>query len=76
MKHSNFTMCRGFRFLVRWKQGDPGISFANKSRHAVPHAVVKALESENVNVPLGRPFDVSHAHGYVINAFELHEMVN
>jgi hypothetical protein len=58
------------------EQGDPGISFANKSWHAIPHAFVKPLESENVDVPFGRSLDVAHAHGYVINAFELHEMVN
>ena len=32
MKHSNFAMCGRFRLLVRGEQGDPGISFANKSR--------------------------------------------
>src|SRR5262245_24788904 len=76
MQHSNFAMCGSFRFLVRREQGDPGISFANKSRHAVPHTVVKPLESENVNVPLGGSSDVAHAHGYVVNSFELHKMVN
>src|SRR4029434_4823091 len=54
MKHSNFAMCGGFRFLVRRKQCDPGISFANKSRHAVPHAFMKPLEPKNVDVPFGR----------------------
>src|SRR5882724_9206709 len=74
MKHSNFAVCRRFRLLVRGEQGDPGVSFANKSRHAIPHAIMKSLEPENVDVPFGRSFDVAHAHGYVINTFELHEM--
>jgi hypothetical protein len=76
MKHSNFAMCGRFRFLVRGEQGDPGISFANKSRHAVPHAIMKSFEPEEVDVPFGRLLDVAHAHGYVINAFELHGMLD
>ncbi len=76
MKHSNFAMRRRFRLLVRGEQGDPGISFANKSRHSVPHTFMKSLEPEDVDVPFGRSFDVAHAHGYVINAFELHGMLD
>jgi len=60
--------------MVRGKQSDPGVSFANKSRHAVPAAIMKSLEPEDVVVPLGRSFDFAHAQGYVINTFELHEM--
>jgi hypothetical protein len=37
---------------------------------------MKPLEPENVDVPLGGLLDVAHAHGYVINAFELHEMLD
>jgi hypothetical protein len=51
MKHSNFAVRGGFRFLVRWKQGEPGISFANESWDTIPHAFVKSLETENVDVP-------------------------
>ena len=69
-------MCRGFRFLVRWKQGDPGISFANKSRHAVPHAFVKSLEPENFDVPPSRALNIAHSESYVIEAFELHKTLN
>ena len=76
MKHSNFAMRGRFRLLVRGEQGDPGISFADKSWHAIPHAIMKSLESEHVDVPFGRSFDVAHAHGYVINSFELHEMLD
>src|SRR4029453_18890684 len=76
MKHSNFAVCRPFRFLVRGEQGDPGISFANKSRHAIPHAIMNSLEPEDVDVPFGRAFNVAHAHGYVINSFELHEILD
>jgi hypothetical protein len=76
MKHSNLAMRGRFQLLVRWEQGDPGISFANESRHTIPHAIVKPLEPENVDVPFGRSFDVAHAHGYVINTFELHEMLD
>jgi len=76
MKHSNFAMPGRFRLLVRGKQGDPCISFADKSWHAIPHAIMKSLEPENVDVPFGRSFDVAHAHGYVINTFELHEMLD
>ena len=72
MKHSNFAVRGRFRLMVRGEQGDPGISFADKSWHAIPHAFMKSLESKNVDVPIGRSFDVAHAHGYVINAFELH----
>src|SRR5882724_1943138 len=74
MKHSNFAVCRRFRLFVRGEQGDPGVSFANKSRHPTPHAIMKPLEPENIDVPFGRSFGVAHAHGYVINTFELHEM--
>jgi len=74
MKHSNFAVRGRFRLLIRREQGDPGISFANESRHTIPHAFVKSLEPENVDVPCGRPFNVAHAHGYMINAFELHGM--
>jgi hypothetical protein len=35
---------------------------------------MKSLEPENVDVPFGRSFNVAHAHGYMINAFELHGM--
>src|SRR6266404_5341315 len=76
MKHSNFAVCRRFRLLVRGEQGDPRISFANKSRHATPHAIMKSLEPENVDVPFGRSFDVAHADGYVIDTFELHKMLD
>ena len=76
MKHSNFAMRGRFRLLVRGEQRDPGISFANESRHAVPHAIMKSLEPEDVDVPLGRSFDVAHPHGYVINTFELHEILD
>ena len=54
MKHSNFASADVFGFLVRREQGDSGISFADKSRHAISHAFVKSLEPENVDVPFGR----------------------
>jgi hypothetical protein len=76
MKHSNFAVGGRFRLLVRGEQGDPGVSFANKSRHAVPHAIMKSLAPENVDVPFGRSFNVAHDYGYVINTFELHEMLD
>src|SRR5215475_11639384 len=73
MKHSNFAVRGRLRFLVRRKQGEPGISFANESWDTIPHAFVKSPEPENVDVPLRGALNVAHAHGYVINAFELHE---
>jgi hypothetical protein len=76
MKHSNFAMRRCFRLLVRRKQSDAGISFADKSWHPIPHAIMKPLESENVDVPLGGLFNVAHAHRDVINSFEFHEMLD
>ena len=76
MKHSNFAMRGRFRLLVRGEQGDPRVSFANKSRHAIPHAIMQSLEPENIDVPFRRSFDVAHAHGYVINTFKLHEMLD
>src|SRR6187200_2116822 len=76
MKHPNFPMRRRFRFLVCREQGNPGVSFANESRHAIPHAIMKPLEPKNVDVPFGRPFDVTHAHGEVINTFKFHEMLD
>jgi hypothetical protein len=36
---------------------------------------MKSLEPENVDVPFGGLLNVAHAHGYVINTFELHEML-
>src|SRR5215831_1505206 len=51
MKHSNFTVRGRLRFLVRRKQGEPGISFANESWDTIPHAFVKRLETENIDVP-------------------------
>src|SRR4029077_442419 len=75
MKHSNFAVCGRFWLLVRGEQSDPGISFTNETWHAIPHAFMKSLESENVYVPFGRAFDVAHAHRYVINTFKLHEML-
>jgi hypothetical protein len=74
MKHSNFAVPGRFRLLIRGEQSDPGVSFANKSRDAIPHAIMKVLEPENIDVPFGRALDVAHAHGYMINTFELHEM--
>ena len=76
MKHSDFAMRGRFRLMVRGEQGDPGISFADKSWHPVPHAFMKPLEAENVDVPIGRSFNVAHAYGYVINSIELHEMLD
>jgi hypothetical protein len=76
MKHSNFAMRRHFWLLVRGEQGDPGIPFADKSWHAVPHPFVKSLEPENVDVPFRRSLNVAHANCYVINALELHETLN
>jgi hypothetical protein len=76
MKHSNFAMRGRFWLLVRREQGDPGISFADKRWHPIPHAIMKPLEPENVDVPFGRSFDVAHAHGYVINTFKFHEMLD
>jgi hypothetical protein len=72
MKHTNFALRRGLRLLVGREQGEAGISFANESRHPIPHAFVKSLEPENVDVPLGGSLNVAHAHGYVINSFEFH----
>ena len=72
MKHSNFAVRGRFRLLVRREQGDPGISFANKSWHPIPHPIMKPLKSEDVDVPFGRSFDVANTHRDVINAFELH----
>ena len=51
MKHSNFAVRGRLRFLICGEQGDPGVSFANESWDPVPHAFVKPLESENVDVP-------------------------
>src|SRR3954468_2898167 len=76
MKHSNFAMRGRFRLLVRGEQGDPGMCFPNESRHAIPHPVMKPLESKNVDVPFGGSFDVAHTHRDVINSFELHEMLD
>jgi hypothetical protein len=55
------------------KQSDCGVSFADKNGNAVPHAFVKPLETENFDIPLGRPLDVANRECYVINSFELHE---
>src|SRR6266536_1364565 len=76
MKHSNFAVCRRFRLFVRGEQGDSGVSFPDKSWHPFPHAFMKSLEPENVDVPFGRSFDVAHAHGYMINTFKLHKMLD
>jgi hypothetical protein len=72
MKHSNFAVRGRFRLLVRRKQGNASISFADKSWHPIPHAIMKPLKSEDVDVPFGRSFDVANTHRDVINAFELH----
>jgi hypothetical protein len=37
---------------------------------------MKSLEPENVDVPFGRALDVAHAHGYMINTFEFHGMLD
>ena len=37
---------------------------------------MKSLESENVDVPLGRLLNVAHADGYVVYSFELHRKLN
>src|SRR5215469_11606143 len=34
---------------------------------------MKSLEPENVDVPFGGSFDVTHAHGHVINSFKSHK---
>jgi len=52
MKHSNFAVRGRFRLMVGREQGEPGISFADKSWHSIPHGIMKPLESENVDVPL------------------------
>jgi hypothetical protein len=36
---------------------------------------MEPLESENVDVPFGRSFDVANTHRDVINAFELHHII-
>jgi hypothetical protein len=71
MKHSNFAVPGRFRLFVRGEQGDPGIPFADKRWHPIPHAFVKPLKPEDVDVPFGGSFNVAHAHGYVINTFEV-----
>src|SRR5215469_12486144 len=76
MKHSNFALRGRFRLLVRGKQGDPRISFSDKGWHAVPHAVVKPLEPENVDVPFGGALDVAHAHRYMVDTFEFHRILD
>ena len=72
MKHSNFAVRGRFRLLVRREQGDPGISFANKSWHPIPHPIMKPLKPEDLDVPFGRALDVANTHRDVINAFEVH----
>ena len=76
MKHSNFAVRGRFWLLVRGEQRDAGISFANESRHAIPHPVMEPLESKNVDVPSGRAIDVPHAHRDVIDSFELHDVLD
>jgi hypothetical protein len=76
MKHSNFAMCGCFRLLVRGEQGDSGVSFANESRHSIPHAIVKPLEPEDLDVPLSRSFNVAHTHSYMVNTFEFHAILD
>src|SRR6516162_4659196 len=73
MKHSNFAVCGRFRLIIGREQREPGVSCANESWDTIPHAFVKSLETENVDVPFGRSFNVADAHGHMINAFELHE---
>jgi len=76
MKHSNFAVCGRFRLRVGREQGEPGVAFPDKSWHPIPHAIVKPLEPKDVDVPLGRSFDVAHAHCYMVNAFEFHGILD
>src|ERR1051326_3724321 len=72
VKHANFAVIYGLRLMGGREQGDSSISFANESRHTVPHPFVKAIKSENFDVPLGRSLDVTHAHRYMINSLKPH----
>ena len=78
VKHSKFAMTWRCRFCIRLRgeQRNPGISFTDKSRHAVPHAFVKTLEPEDVDIPIGRALNIAHTHGYVINSLKLHKALD
>src|SRR5262249_403429 len=61
----------GDRSSAAGKQGKGGVAFGDGNRNAVPHSLVKTIETEDVNVPLCRPLHVAHAQRYVINAFNV-----
>ena len=74
MKYSEFPVTWRRRFCIRacGEQRNPSISFPDEGRHAVPHAFMKALEPENLDIPFHGSLDVAHAESYMINSFELH----
>src|SRR5207248_4763700 len=75
VKHPKFAVTKRGRFCLRLggEQRNPSVSFANKSRHAIPHAFMKSLKPENLRVPFHRSLDVAYSESYVINSFQLHE---
>src|SRR5213080_888999 len=75
VKHPKFAVTKRGRFCLRLggEQRNPSVSFANKSRHAIPHAFMKSLKPENLRVPFHRSLDVAYPESYVINSFQLHE---
>src|SRR3981189_1018206 len=85
MKHSNATAlggrlrrgsgAQGCRRCVRMcrEQCDRGCAFVNKNGNAVPHFLVSALETKDIDVPLRGTLDVRHAHRDVIDSLQLHE---
>src|SRR5437870_6969163 len=85
MQHSDLTARCGCRLGRRSRFGgggsfvraigktsDRGLPFADECRNSVPHSFIATLETENVDVPLGRAFDIAHAQRDVIDSFELH----
>src|SRR5437667_7633633 len=77
MKHLDVAVSWRSRLCIwaRGEQRNPGISFADESRHAIPHVLVKSLEPENFDVPFCRSLNVADADSYVINAVEFHHII-
>jgi len=48
------------QFFIDRKQRERGCAFADENGNAVPHSLVPALETENVDVPLRGTLHVAH----------------
>jgi hypothetical protein len=71
MQHADLSRCTRSFVRANGKERQRGGAFADENWNAVPHSFVQSLETQDVDVPLRRTFNIPHAQRHVINSFNV-----